>query len=377
MRMSSGPSSRNEKPRSASSSCIEDTPRSSTTPSTAAWPNFSATRSSAEKRSSTSVSRPPAASHQTGAIRHRALVAVDADDLGVRRRRGSRGCSRRRRRCRRCRCRRREHSGARARAARARERDGPVRQRQQGHRCPPSFPCPERIFRRSLEAWPLHCSARRHGGSREARAEATRLPDWKGADARGHDPKRCIGLFPQSVTPAVWDCLAQHRVFGRENRSGVERPPPGNRTTQRIKGGLSLRNCLQSRPTGHGTWEPPRPALAKENRKMPVGTAPPVSGFSPHKQRTTRMPRDVANQCRCDIPSRFLPRFFRNIASAHTLSQRGDFAVPEQVQGGSPHAEETHDYDGHRRPDDRFGVRRGRSRTRRPPARRRPPSPPK
>ena len=58
MRMSSGPSSRNEKPRGASSSCIEDTPRSSTTPSTAAWPNFSATRSSAEKRSSIKVSRP-------------------------------------------------------------------------------------------------------------------------------------------------------------------------------------------------------------------------------------------------------------------------------------------------------------------------------
>ena len=35
MRMSSGPSRRNEKPRAASSSCIDDTPRSSTTPSTA------------------------------------------------------------------------------------------------------------------------------------------------------------------------------------------------------------------------------------------------------------------------------------------------------------------------------------------------------
>ena len=44
------------------SSCIDDTPRSSTTPSTAGWPNFSATRSSAEKRSSTSVSRPLACS---------------------------------------------------------------------------------------------------------------------------------------------------------------------------------------------------------------------------------------------------------------------------------------------------------------------------
>jgi hypothetical protein len=25
------------------------------------------------------------------------------------------------------------------------------------------------------------------------------------------------------VTPAVWDCLAQHWVSGRKNRSGVER----------------------------------------------------------------------------------------------------------------------------------------------------------
>ena len=34
MRISSGPSSRNEKPRAASSSCIDETPRSNTTPST-------------------------------------------------------------------------------------------------------------------------------------------------------------------------------------------------------------------------------------------------------------------------------------------------------------------------------------------------------
>jgi len=36
MRMSSGPSKRNEKPRAGSSICGEDTPRSSATPSTAA-----------------------------------------------------------------------------------------------------------------------------------------------------------------------------------------------------------------------------------------------------------------------------------------------------------------------------------------------------
>ena len=38
IRMSSGPSRRNEKPRSAWSSCIEETPISITTPSTASWP---------------------------------------------------------------------------------------------------------------------------------------------------------------------------------------------------------------------------------------------------------------------------------------------------------------------------------------------------
>ena len=83
MRMSSGPSSRNEKPRSASSSCIEDTPRSSTTPSTAAWPNFS--RDAVERGEALLDQRQSAIGrlHQIGAVRHRALVAVDADDLRI------------------------------------------------------------------------------------------------------------------------------------------------------------------------------------------------------------------------------------------------------------------------------------------------------
>ena len=46
----------------ASSSCIEETPRSSTTPSTWSTPHARATASRLEKRSSTSVSRPLAAS---------------------------------------------------------------------------------------------------------------------------------------------------------------------------------------------------------------------------------------------------------------------------------------------------------------------------
>ncbi len=58
IRMSSGPPSRNEKPRSAWSSCIEETPTSITTPSTAAAPSAAQTSARLEKRSSTRVSRP-------------------------------------------------------------------------------------------------------------------------------------------------------------------------------------------------------------------------------------------------------------------------------------------------------------------------------
>ncbi len=177
MRMSSGPSSRNEKPRSASSSCIEDTPRSSTTPSTAAWPNFSATRSSSEKRVLDQRQPPAGRLDQTGAVRDRALVAVDADDLRIGGGEDRAAYSRRRRKCRRYRRRRRARSATRAPAARARECDGPVRQRQQGRRCPPSFPCPERIFRRSLEAGLFPTCARCRGGPHDRRAEANRLPD--------------------------------------------------------------------------------------------------------------------------------------------------------------------------------------------------------
>ena len=120
IRMSSGPPSRNEKPRSAWSSCIEETPTSITTPSTAAMPCAAQTSARLEKRSSTRVSRPSDCVDQIEAAGNRRPVAVDADDPGSRRCRGSRGCSRRRRRSRRHRCRRR---GARAsRPPRGRER---------------------------------------------------------------------------------------------------------------------------------------------------------------------------------------------------------------------------------------------------------------
>jgi hypothetical protein len=48
MRMSSGPSKRKENPRSAWSSCMEETPMSSTTPSTMSWPRSRAAASRLE-----------------------------------------------------------------------------------------------------------------------------------------------------------------------------------------------------------------------------------------------------------------------------------------------------------------------------------------
>ena len=180
MRMSSGPSSRNEKPRSASSSCIEDTPRSSTTPSTGVVAEFLARRDRARRsapRPASAGRRPPATrpAPRATALWSRSMPmtcasaaariarrvaagaegAVDIDAAVAHVRELERG------------------------RARARERDGPVRQRQQSHRCPPSFPCPERVFRRSLEARPSPQRARLHGGPRKPRAEPARLPDPK------------------------------------------------------------------------------------------------------------------------------------------------------------------------------------------------------
>ena len=84
IRMSSGPPSRNEKPRSAWSSCIEETPTSITTPSTAAAPCAAQTSARLENRSSTRVSRPSGLLDQIEAAGNRRPVAVDADDPGSR-----------------------------------------------------------------------------------------------------------------------------------------------------------------------------------------------------------------------------------------------------------------------------------------------------
>ena len=81
IRMSSGPSRRNEKPRSAWSSCIEDTPTSITTPSTA-----EALRGAdlGEIGEAVLDQRQPAARpiDQIEAAGNRRAVAVDADDAG-------------------------------------------------------------------------------------------------------------------------------------------------------------------------------------------------------------------------------------------------------------------------------------------------------
>ena len=79
MRMSSGPSAWKEKPRAGSSSCIEETPMSSTTPSAGAKPASPAMRSSSPKRPSTSVSRPVALLDERGPAAIAVRVAVDAE----------------------------------------------------------------------------------------------------------------------------------------------------------------------------------------------------------------------------------------------------------------------------------------------------------
>ena len=78
MRMSSGPSKRKEKPRSASSICIDDTPMSSTTPSTAATCS-----SRCENDACTSLSFPADDASSCAAGGDRIGIAVDRDDCGA------------------------------------------------------------------------------------------------------------------------------------------------------------------------------------------------------------------------------------------------------------------------------------------------------
>ncbi len=59
IRMSSGPSFRNENPRSARSSCGDDTPRSTRKPSIGTIPSRSSTSRACENGAWTSVTRSP------------------------------------------------------------------------------------------------------------------------------------------------------------------------------------------------------------------------------------------------------------------------------------------------------------------------------
>ena len=84
MRMSSGPSLRNEKPRSAWSICIDDTPMSSTTPSSASKPCACAISSRSPKRPGTSIRRFLNLAAKRGSARDRIGIAVDGNDLVLR-----------------------------------------------------------------------------------------------------------------------------------------------------------------------------------------------------------------------------------------------------------------------------------------------------
>ena len=121
MRMSSGPSAWNEKPRSGSSSCIEETPMSSTTPSTrrdallARRPRPA--RRTALRRASAGR-RTPSLSALRAA--NRARIAVEREHAAVRGFENGARIAAGAERCRRCRFRRRAGRGSRGlpRAAR-------------------------------------------------------------------------------------------------------------------------------------------------------------------------------------------------------------------------------------------------------------------
>ena len=84
MRMSSGPSRRNEKPRSASSSCMEETPTSSTTPSAGAKPAASRVRLQVGEAAFDEL-QPPARLRQQAPRRASTArrIAVDGEDLAA------------------------------------------------------------------------------------------------------------------------------------------------------------------------------------------------------------------------------------------------------------------------------------------------------
>ncbi len=113
MRMSRGPSLRNEKPRSGASSCIDETPISRTTRSTCGAPASARRVSSSPKRPGSEAQAPFGLRDQPAAPPRSPGIAVDRHHLQGRvRAPAAPACSRRRRRCRRPRGRLRSSSAA-------------------------------------------------------------------------------------------------------------------------------------------------------------------------------------------------------------------------------------------------------------------------
>ena len=162
------------------------------------WPNLCATASRSEKRSSTSVSRPPACRTRPAPCAIARLVAVDADHRGAGGGENRAGVAAGAERAVDIDAAVADFEMLEHRRATARERDGPVRQRVP--RRPPSFPCSERLPPRSRNAAVRHRARRstpnarrpsrdlrsgipirkprlRRGESRVRPLAATRMPD--------------------------------------------------------------------------------------------------------------------------------------------------------------------------------------------------------
>ncbi len=152
-------------------------------PSTCSWPNFRATRSSAENRSSIRVSRPAAASTRPAppaiALWSRSMPMTSAP------------------------CGFENQPRVAAGAEGAVDVDAAVAN-------------PQRIDRRT----PKHGNMTRQSTSASDAVAVCR-----------HVPvpsiKRHIGLSPQSLKPAIWDGLAQHRKWRADTGQGSNGPCPG------------------------------------------------------------------------------------------------------------------------------------------------------
>ena len=155
---------------------------------------------------------------QAGAIRHGALVAIDTDDLGV-------GGGE-------------DRAGVAASTEGAVDVDAAVANIQELKRGPREHGHMTGRSASDSRAIAVHHHPRAPCGSSAALskpgrfiaahtatvAPVKRTPKCTGAPDSKLRPKRDIGLFLQSVTPAVWDYLAQHGCLG--DRTGQARTVP-------------------------------------------------------------------------------------------------------------------------------------------------------